>query len=276
MDLTSLQKEIESNLKKLSEQHQELASANEDNPPEVMMEFIKGVKDLYQRALDLQQQRSLQALEKIEKTIAARYATLPPPQKVQPVHVESLLTKSSLQTPPPQPPVQEVIQVAEQTAVPKPAPSHPSMDELLLAAANKAAAAKNNPGGTGRKKVITDIHDRFDEVPTLAGKFNDQDSIAKRMAGSKTQTGVAEKLQRKPISDLKAAICTNEKFLFINHLFSGDAPSYNLAIELLNKSANLESAKSYIYQDLIIKYDWDATTHPATLFIDLVERRFIS
>jgi len=150
------------------------------------------------------------------------------------------------------------------------------MDELLLAAANTAAQAKNNPAGAARKKVITDIHDKFDEVPTMAGKFNDQESFAKRMAGNKTQTGVAERLQRKAISDLKAAIGTNEKFLFINHLFSGDAPSYNAAIDLINKSNNLEAAKNYIHQDLVIKYDWDATSHPASIFIDLVERRFIS
>ena len=110
----------------------------------------------------------------------------------------------------------------------------------------------------------------------MAGKFNDQESFAKRMAGNKTQTGVAERLQRKAISDLKAAIGTNEKFLFINHLFSGDAPSYNAAIDLINKSNNLEAAKNYIHQDLVIKYDWDATSHPASIFIDLVERRFIS
>jgi len=298
MDTRSLQNEIENYLNKLVEIQRDSISSSAS--PESIQEFISGLKTLYEKALDLQHQFGIQRLQHLEAAMAAKFAAVPAAQRAQPVHVESLLPKSpASQTEIKAPtqevtqpeiktttqevtpteikaPIQEVIQVVGQIAAPKPAPSHPSMDDLLMAAANKTAEANQAMQSTRRKKVITDIHDRFDEVPTLAGKFNDQETLAKRMAGTKLQNGVAEKHQHKPIADLKAAIGTNEKFLFINHLFSGDTQAYLSSIEFLNSSGNIETARTYMNQDLVIKYDWDISSHPASLFVDLVERRFIS
>ena len=286
MDTRSLQNEIENYLNKLVElQRESIASSS---TPESIEEFISGLKTLYEKALDLQHQYGIQRLQNLEAAMAAKFAVVPPPQKAQPVHVDSFLPKSpavqkeikapiqeAIQTEI-KAPIQEVLQVVEQIAAPKPMSSHPSMDELLMAAANKTAEANQALESSRRKKVITDIHDRFDEVPTHAGKFNDQETLAKRMAGTKQQNGVAEKHQHKPIADLKAAIGINEKFLFINHLFSGDTQAYLSSIEILNSSGNIETARTYVKQDLVIKYDWDISSHPASLFVDLVERRFIS
>lgn len=277
MDSTALQKEIELALKNLTEQHQQLSNSSMDNPPEVMMEFISGLKMLYSKALVLQHQRELRSIEILEKAITARHASTPTAVKAQPVYIESVLPKGTPHVEPEiKAPVQEVIQIIEQISIAKPAPVHPSMDDLLLAAANKAAQANQALDPTRKKKVITDIHDKFDEVPTMAGKYSDHETLATRMAGSKTQTGVAEKLQHKPISDLRISIGTNEKFLFINHLFGGDPQIYNSSIEVLNTSGNLESARKFITENLLDKYGWDTGTHPVTMFMDLIERRYIS
>jgi len=274
MDTRSLQNEIEKDLNKLVEQQRELNSAS--TTPEAIQGFISGLRMLYGKALDLQHQQAILLMQNMEAEVEAKRVVVPVPQKAQPVHVESLLPKGPSIQEERKEPIQEVLQVVEQIVVAKPISSHPSMDELLMAAANKTAEANQAQESIRRKKVITDIHDKFDEVPTLAGRFNDQETHAKRMAGTKQQNGVAEKHQHKPISDLKSAIGINEKFLFINHLFSGDTQAYLTSIELLNTSANIETARAYINQDIMIKYDWDLSVHPANLFVDLVERRFIS
>lgn len=274
MDTRSLQREIENYLNKLVElQRESIASSS---TPEAIQEFISGLKILYEKALDLQHQYGIQRLQILEAEMAAKFAAVPHPQKAQPVHIDSLIPKGPAIQAEIKAPIQEVLQVVEQTAAAKPMHSHPSMDELLMAAANKTAEANQAQESIRRKKVITDIHDKFDEVPTFAGRFNDQETLAKRMAGTKQQNGLAEKHQHKPISDLKSAIGINEKFLFINHLFSGDTQAYLSSIELLNTSANIEIARAHVNQNLVIKYDWDISSHPANLFVDLVERRFIS
>ncbi|TAH40319.1 MAG: hypothetical protein EYC69_10925 [Bacteroidetes bacterium] len=274
MDTRSLQREIENYLNKLVElQRESIASSS---TPEAIQEFISGLKILYEKALDLQHQYGIQRLQILEAEMAAKFAAVPHPQKAQPVHIDSLIPKGPAIQAEIKAPIQEVLQVVEQIAAAKPMHSHPSMDELLMAAANKTAEANQAQESIRRKKVITDIHDKFDEVPTFAGRFNDQETLAKRMAGTKQQNGLAEKHQHKPISDLKSAIGINEKFLFINHLFSGDTQAYLSSIELLNTSANIEIARAHVNQNLVIKYDWDISSHPANLFVDLVERRFIS
>ena len=216
MDSTQLQKNIESSLSKLMEQLRSLSASSSSVSPDTMQEFISGIRMLYEKAMDLQHQNAIQMMGELEAAIAAKYEAIPPPARVQPIHVESFLPKSPAILPEIKEAIQEVLQVVEQNASPKPVSIHPSMDELLLAAANKAAETKQVEESSRRKKVITDIHDKFDEVPTFAGKFNDHETLAQRMAGTKLQSGVAERHQRKPISDLRVAIGTNEKFLFIN------------------------------------------------------------
>ncbi len=277
MDSNQVQQEIEITLNKLIDQHRALLASANNFSAESMQEFISEIKTLYAKALDLQHQHAIQSMEDLEAAIAVKNASIPPPAKTQPVHIESLIPTSSVA------PAEvnevrqvEVVPVIEQIAAQKPASTHPTMDELLVAAANKAAESKQAQESFRRKKVITDIHDKYDEVPTMAGKFSDQETLAKRMAGSKMQTGLAEKHQRKPIIDLKIAIGINEKFLFINQLFAGDAQGYHSSIEILNNSGSMEGARNYIHQNLLSKYDWDLSTHPASLFMDLVERRYIS
>lgn len=276
MDLTALQKEIDIKLNSLLEKFRNLASMPVQDSAIQMQEISSEIKELYAKSLEFQHSLSVHSMEELEASIAAKHASMPKPATAQPVHIDSLIPKSSTSSPELKESVQEVMNVVEQIITPKPVSSHPSMDDLLIAAANKAAEANHSQESQRRKKVITDIHDKFDPVPTLAGKFNGQESLGQRMAGTKSQTAVAEKHQRKAITNLKIAIGTNEKFLFINHLFSGNTQEYNSSIDQINNSPDLETAKTYIHQTLINKYDWDINTQPANIFIDLVERRFIS
>lgn len=87
------------------------------------------------------------------------------------------------------------------------------------------------------------------------------------------KTSLAEKLQKKPIADLRSSIGLNQKFLFMNDLFEGENVEYNNAIEQLNNFSSLDDAKNYLLS-LGTKYGWDLDHSSVSQFTDLVERRY--
>ncbi len=89
----------------------------------------------------------------------------------------------------------------------------------------------------------------------------------------KVDESVAEKLQYKKITDLKASIGINEKFQFINELFEGNMKEYNCAVDQINSFASHAEAESYI-GNLENVYKWQADNHVAENFKELVQRRF--
>ena len=85
---------------------------------------------------------------------------------------------------------------------------------------------------------------------------------------------LAARLQRKPVTDLIAAIGINDKFLFLNELFNGSMEKYNKSIRSLNSFSTLLGAKTYM-SELQIEFQWDCTSDAYKKLNDLVERRFI-
>ena len=82
----------------------------------------------------------------------------------------------------------------------------------------------------------TTLSNPVQNVTTTASSINDQ--------YNSKPSNLAEQLTLKPINDLKSAIGTNDRFLFIAQLFGGDANKFNQAIVNLNHCANLEAAIS--------------------------------
>ena len=73
--------------------------------------------------------------------------------------------------------------------------------------------------------------------------------------------------------DLKAAISINEKFLFINELFDGNLREYNLAIEALNTSPDLNTAFEHL--DLLRKKNlWESESPAFRKLVELLEEKF--
>lgn len=90
----------------------------------------------------------------------------------------------------------------------------------------------------------------------------------------KDDKSVGEKLQKKPIPDLKAAIGINEKFQFINQLFHGNMTEYNIAINQINICGSKEEAEAYL-ETLRELYKWNVDSEAVVTFTALVERRFL-
>jgi hypothetical protein len=101
---------------------------------------------------------------------------------------------------------------------------------------------------------------------------NKTKATAKAIANENT---VAERLRRTPIEDLRKAIGLNQKFQFINDLFSGDSTRYNLLIDEVNSAPSLDDAMALLghANDRLDSPDEDDKV--AQTLVQLVERRFL-
>lgn len=81
---------------------------------------------------------------------------------------------------------------------------------------------------------------------------------------------IGEKLQLQPLADIKSAIGINDKFLFINELFSGSSGEFEATVGLLNQLSSMEEA-----QQSLEKYGWERENETAQSFIKLVSRRYL-
>lgn len=81
-------------------------------------------------------------------------------------------------------------------------------------------------------------------------------------------------IKLKPIKSLKAGIGINDKFMFINDLFEGNARQYNKSIKKLDEAENLKDA-FYILGDMKDENIWEADDNVYRQFKVYIERRFL-
>ena len=89
---------------------------------------------------------------------------------------------------------------------------------------------------------------------------------------------LSQKLADSRIDDLNKAMGLNDKFLYINELFGGNAARFKIAIDYFNQEAkSLNDARTYIERELIETFKW-VTPLKADLskqFIKLLRRRYL-
>lgn len=86
-------------------------------------------------------------------------------------------------------------------------------------------------------------------------------------------TSLAARLQRQPISDIKAAVSLNDRIMMIRDLFKGSAERYDKTISILNEFPTLGGAMIYM-SELRIEFQWDTESAAYLKLQELVERRF--
>ncbi len=96
-------------------------------------------------------------------------------------------------------------------------------------------------------------------------------SLNENLGQSKFSKDYGSSWMSKPISDLKNAIGLNDKFLFINELFKGDAEKYNHTMEILNNAANFNEAYNYLMEN----FDWDMDGELVQNMLNLIRRKLI-
>ncbi len=91
----------------------------------------------------------------------------------------------------------------------------------------------------------------------------------------KSEKTIADRLRRTPIEDLRKAIGINQRFQFLNELFSGDNECYVRTIDEVNSAESLAAALTLLgaaNERLAQPDDDDAV---AQALLQLVERRFL-
>ena len=113
-------------------------------------------------------------------------------------------------------------------------------------------------------------------APSLADMLkSDSPSLNDRITSGRHDQTLADRIQLKPISDLKAAIGINEKFQFLNDLFESSSDRYNEAIQLLNACSNSNEANQ-LFDDLKSRYGWDEQGPAFKRLHEFVVRRYLA
>lgn len=113
------------------------------------------------------------------------------------------------------------------------------------------------------------------EKTSLSDKFKDEKkSLNEKLGEEKKEKSLADKIQKKPIKDLKTAIGINDKFIFINELFKGSLQEYNKAIETIN-AYNSDSEAFLFIEELKGKYNWEEKADVYVKLEEFVLRKFL-
>ena len=108
----------------------------------------------------------------------------------------------------------------------------------------------------------------------LADRYKKEEKTLNDQVDSRNSYSVAERLQQNRITDLRAAMGINDKFLFINDLFQGDSDRYNQAIEALNTLAGMDEATIHL-NHLQQQYGWDNGSPVFDKLRDFIRRRYL-
>ncbi|MGA0559444.1 hypothetical protein ACO2Q8_22490 [Larkinella sp. VNQ87] len=106
------------------------------------------------------------------------------------------------------------------------------------------------------------------ETPTLEA------ALPKAEEESTGPVTVGETFYRAPIESISKSISLNQKFMFINQLFNGNAASYNEAIEELNRATSYDQARDLVSYRYAAQYLWDMSSDEVAMLIEILKRRF--
>ncbi|HEX8329549.1 MAG TPA: hypothetical protein VF629_18570 [Hymenobacter sp.] len=76
------------------------------------------------------------------------------------------------------------------------------------------------------------------------------------------------------VETLREAISINQRFSFINELFSGENMEYHAAIQHLDSLPSSDQARAYVTTDLSQRYDWSRKEEHVNKLLKLIERKF--
>jgi len=266
MNRQSIHQQIESLLKIIQDQHNQIKK-RESSAPQVEIDFmIQNMRQLYEASLLLNHTNAMSSLDEVksavvQKILAEKKAIelkQPEPKKEsskeevvpQPTAIQSLVAPKPMAEPVKEVVIEPAIPLQEKTKEPR-----------TIAVKSKKASDFNSS--------------MFEDKPTLGDKFGNGETLHVKIASKNGSKTLAEKLHHHPIKDLKQAIGINEKFLFINQLFDGNLQQYSEAIDKVNSLNNLESAREFITTELAVRLNWDDSNEHVQNFMELVERRFI-
>lgn len=146
--------------------------------------------------------------------------------------------------------------IAEEQAVPQPAPEAAVLAEEAPAADPAAALTP-----AGEPVAAAEI------PPAVLGETLNADvtTVSDLIAVAAPQAAVGQE----PVTDLRRALCNNDRFLLARDLFGGDMAACERTVGRLNEFDDLDECMLYIAEN----FDWNPHTDGAKLLVDLIERK---
>lgn len=262
MNRHSIHQQIDSLLKIIRDQHEQLKN-HPSSIPQVEIDFmVQNLRQLYEASLMLNHTNALTSLDEVKAAVT---------QKI-------LAEKRALEMKRTEEPIKEkpvvMADVAEtHHAEEKPAPVAHPMNEVIATVGSIEPPLEAKTEKNFRKKTMQEVNTRYEDKPTVGDKFGSEESVHRKIASKGSSKTLADKLHHNPIKDLKSAIGINEKFLFVNQLFEGNLQNYSAAIEKINSVNDYGMAKQ-VAADLAGQLNWDDNNEHVKNFMELVERRF--
>jgi hypothetical protein len=93
----------------------------------------------------------------------------------------------------------------------------------------------------------------------------------------KVSNELSDKLAGAKLEDLHRGFGLNDKYLYINELFAGNAAKFKLAIDFFNNQKHLDDARAYMEQELIVVNRWTSKDKKplAKDFIKVIRRKYL-
>lgn len=113
------------------------------------------------------------------------------------------------------------------------------------------------------------------ETPRIENTKNEELSLNDSLT-SKTEdnNSISDTYQNRKIESIKGNISLNQKYLFINNLFDGDANVFDRVIAEIESCTSLQQAKDNVLKTYIDRYRWNLTSPEAEEFFDVLKKRF--
>lgn len=178
--------------------------------------------------------------------------------------VENLPSVETKEEVVPQPETIEFVEAIPETA---PIPSKPSFDDLV----DKVKEQFNTKPKPQTLQSVTEDEDEDDGVPIFFSDFEFD-----KLFDANYARELSEKLSNAKVENIGNAMGLNERIFTVNELFGGDNSAFETAIRDLQGMASFESAKIYITEKLVSKYEWmnPSKFKKAREFVKLVKRKF--
>lgn len=222
--------------------------------------MLKRTHKLYETLCDIpvKHERIELQEEKLSQTkniVAPAVEKVTPPPPKQEEKIEEKIVEKTPEVRPVEPKPERL---PEPMPVPKPPQEKPVPETHAEAELKKEIEKPKN------QKSTTTSLDLFaeDVAPSVADQLQRQ-----------SDKSVGAKIGRQPIEEIRTAIGINDKFLFINELFSGSLESYNKMLDELNEFKSFNGATTYLIELKVVN-QWDGNSEAWHKLVGLIERKF--
>lgn len=244
MKIPLLHQQIILQTEKLRDLHRSIMMQSPPADAAEIENLLREIRSLYSLALELSNENAIQLLSQLQIAVNQNYTPI--------VTVKDIAQETKLPEP-----KKENLEVRQS----EPVINHMTVFSNELTEKSQPITSKQNG-----------YHYSFKDSPTLAGSFEDHQTLGDKIAAREMKKTVSENLKI-PVKDIKSIIGLNEKFQFINFLFDGDTGKYNAAIDAINSCATSEEALEKL-KDIAESKKWNPQAPSAKTFFEIIERRF--